>query len=120
MKFDMIRPCVHCPFRNDAPGYLRPTRAAEIADALLHQDQTFPCHETTVSGGDAGERYETSTSQHCAGALIFLELQGRPNQLMRIAERLGIYDRRKLDMGAPVCTSRRALVQQHTRLKKGA
>lgn len=39
---------------------------------------------------------------HCAGALIFLEKRYRPNQLMRISERLGMYDRTKLDMKAKV------------------
>ena len=41
-------------------------------------------------------------AEHCAGALIFLEAQEQPNQMMRIAERLGLYDRRKLDMESPV------------------
>jgi hypothetical protein len=40
--------------------------------------------------------------QHCAGAAIILERLERPNQWMRISERLGFYDRTKLDMGAPV------------------
>lgn len=29
---------------------------------------------------------------HCAGAMIVLEHEERPNQIMRIAERLGFYD----------------------------
>lgn len=40
--------------------------------------------------------------QHCAGAMIILERLERPNQMMRICERLGLYDRRKLKMDAPV------------------
>lgn len=116
MKFYMVRPCPHCPFRTDRPGYLRRTRAAEIAEGLLDYDAAFSCHETTVDADDdSGERWETTDSQHCAGALIFLEAQERPNQLMRIAGRLGAYDPARLDMHAPVCHTRQAFVRQHSR-----
>lgn len=47
----------------------------------------------------------TKDSQHCAGALIFLEKIEEPHQMMRICERLGMYDRTKLDMDAPVFES---------------
>jgi hypothetical protein len=39
---------------------------------------------------------------HCAGAMIVLEHEDRPNQIMRIAERLGFYDRTALVMDSPV------------------
>lgn len=41
-------------------------------------------------------------AQHCAGALILLEKMEQPNQMMRWMERIGAYDRTKLDMDAPV------------------
>jgi hypothetical protein len=34
--------------------------------------------------------------------LIYLEKRQQPHQMMRIAERLGLYDYRQLDMQAPV------------------
>jgi hypothetical protein len=114
MKFDLIRPCPHCPFRTDRPGYLGARRAGEIADGLLLQQATFSCHETNDFDEEDGEVVETTNSQHCAGALIFCERHNRPNQMMRIAERLGLYDQRKLDKDAPVCQSRREFVQLHT------
>lgn len=95
MKFDLKRPCKECPFRHDRPGYLRAERVEEITNALLG-GQTFQCHKTI----DKGTKHE----QHCAGALIFLEANDRPNQMMRIMERLGAYDRTKLDMSSPVFT----------------
>lgn len=110
MKFDLIRPCANCPFRTDHPGYLRAERAEEIADALL-SGATFTCHKTNEFGEEG--TIETSSSQHCAGALIFLESQDRPNQLMRIAERIGCYDRTKLDMDAPVFTDADGLIEHH-------
>lgn len=116
MRFDLIRPCAHCPFNARQRGFLHPARAAEIVDALLGDD-TFACHETTEDDpADTGDRIVTARSQHCAGAAIFLEKQGaegRPNQWMRIAERLGIYDRTRLDRAAPVFSTRPAFIAHH-------
>jgi len=93
MKFDLTKPCVNCPFRSDKPGFLHPERVKEITDALFN-DQTFQCHKTINNG----------KSQHCAGAMIFLEANEAPNQMMRIMGRLGAYDYTKLDMDSPVFT----------------
>lgn len=101
MKYDLIRPCKDCPFRTDVRAFLTTARAREICDSLIRQQATFSCHKLNEYGGD-GEAREGASSQHCAGALIFLERMNRPNQMMRIAERLGMYDRSKLDMESPV------------------
>lgn len=111
MHFDMVRPCPHCPFRSDIPAYLTPSRAKEIADSL--ERSSFPCHQTTVDvEADEGgsDRRATADSQQCAGALLFMEKQGRSSQMTRIAERLGMLDVRKLDYDAPVYTSTGAFV----------
>lgn len=100
MKFDLVRPCANCPFRSDRPGYLTAERVESIINAITREQRTFSCHKTNRF--EDGEAVETANSQHCAGALIFLERMEAPNQLMRIAERLGFYDRTKLDMDAPV------------------
>ncbi len=102
MKFNLVRPCADCPFRSDIAGYLRAERAEEIADIITDGDGSFSCHKTNLYDEGYGEMVETAKSQHCAGALIFLEKQDNPNQLMRVAERIGVYDRHKLDMSAPV------------------
>lgn len=115
MLFDLIRPCTHCPFRADHPGYLTSARAEEIAYALLG-GATFACHATVQydeNDDGEGEAVETNKSQHCAGALIFLELQEQPNQMMRWMERIGYYDRRKLDMGAPVFEDADEFIEHH-------
>lgn len=100
MRFDLIRPCPKCPFRTDVRPYLRQEGAYEISDALL-AGRTFTCHETTVQDED-GDMQDGPNAQHCAGALIILEKLEQPNQMMRWMERIGFYDRRKLDMDAPV------------------
>lgn len=104
MNFDMTNPCCNCPFRKDIPPYLTANRVREIDGSLIRGD--FPCHKTTVpdddDDDDFGKMKPTSESQHCAGALIMMERMERPSQMMRIAERLGMYDRRKLNMESPV------------------
>lgn len=113
MKYTMTKPCPHCPFRYDIPGYLTEERVCEITDALL-SGQSFTCHETTVAAEDDDEEMvDGPNAQHCAGAMIFLELQDAPNQMMRIAERLGMYDRTRLDMDAPVFDDADTMVDHH-------
>lgn len=100
--YDMTSPCPHCPFRNDIPAYLSEERVEEIRDGLERGE--FPCHKTTASveDEDGVERVTTEDSKHCAGALILLEKIDEPSQMMRIAERIGMYDRTELNMDAPV------------------
>lgn len=115
MKFEMTTPCSECPFRTDIRGYLRPGRSKEIISALL-SGQTFSCHKTNEYLD--GEVIETHITQHCAGALIFLEKNERPNQMMRWMERIGMYDRDKLDMEAPVVASYREMEAIHTKQER--
>ena len=104
MNYTKIKPCNNCPFRNDIKPYLRSRRVEQIRDGLVRGD--FPCHKTTVeSESDDGEMRATDESLHCAGALILLERLNEPSQMMRICERLGMYDRRKLDMDSPIFES---------------
>lgn len=99
MNYDRKTPCDNCPFRSDKSFELRPGRVREIERSLVRGE--FPCHKTTTYDGD-GDLHATDKSQHCAGALILLEKLNQPSQMMRISERVGMYDRRKLDMKAPV------------------
>lgn len=102
--YGLTKPCDNCPFRNDIPAFLTKGRVREIERALDRGE--FECHKTTFSTGgefDEDGHYNRSGKEaHCAGALILLEKLERPSQMMRISERLGMYDRTKLDMDAPV------------------
>ncbi|UFW91033.1 hypothetical protein BjapCC829_21840 [Bradyrhizobium barranii] len=99
MKFDLRRPCDNCPFRSDIRFPLEVERVEEIVEAITERDLTFACHKTTRFDPETGEHIlGNPKEQHCAGTLIMLEKMERPNQLMRIAERCGNYDRTKLDM----------------------
>jgi len=94
MKFDLTHPCKDCPYRTDVVPYLKQDRAEEIIHEITENQKTFTCHKTT--------ELDDRNRQHCAGALILLEKNNEPNQMMRIAERLRYYDRTKLKMSAPV------------------
>lgn len=92
--YDMKKPCEHCPFRR-GQGYLTEDRVHEIATT----DGEFPCHKTTdqVEDEDGGsETVQTKKSKVCAGFMIFREKQGQPNQMMRIAQRIGMYNPKEL------------------------
>ena len=104
MNFKLKKPCKDCPFRTDIQAFLRPDRAEEIFLAITEQQATFTCHKTTVESED-GEMVDGPNAEHCAGALILLEKLDQPNQMMRIAERIGLYDRRELEMESPVFDS---------------
>ena len=102
MNYSMTTPCDQCPFLK-TPGMVRGfsmRRLFEFASA------EFPCHKTArvdEEGEDAtGDFLATEDSLHCAGALIFNEKRNTPHQMMRICERIGSYDRRKLNMEANV------------------
>ncbi len=118
MRFDLVRPCKDCPFRSDIPGYLTVERVRQIVNDITHRQATFSCHKTNTFRD--GETIETKESQHCAGAMIFLERIERPNQLMRIAERFGSYDHKRLDMDSPVFkTGREMELAQPRRRRNG-
>lgn len=71
-------------------------RLEEFASGAFH------CHKTGTTDEETDNLIATPASKHCAGALIYLEKRHRSNQMMRIAERLGLYDRTKLNMSADV------------------
>lgn len=103
MKYTMTTPCDQCPFLKSVarsakrPGGFTLQRLEEFAAG------DFACHRSCDVDDETSEYVaRDSDTPHCAGALIFNEKRGRAHQMMRIAERLGAYDARKLDMKAAV------------------
>lgn len=100
MKYTMTTPCPDCPFlKKNAKSY-------GARKLKMFAQGEFPCHKTAevVEDEETGssEFQAKEDSLHCAGALIYLEKRDAPNQMMRICERIGLYDRTKLNMEAPV------------------
>jgi len=77
-----------------APGCPAECRLVYRAKELAMRDDEFVCHKTGVED-DEGGIVGTDKSMHCAGFLIFREKIEKPSQMMRICERIGVYDARK-------------------------
>jgi hypothetical protein len=98
MKYTMTTPCHWCPFvRHSGFTFER---------LQEHASGEFACHKTCTlvdhDDGDGTVYTASKKSLHCAGALIFLLKQGESTQMMRIAQRLKLFDPSKLDMEANV------------------
>lgn len=94
MNYDMREPCDACPFRKNS-GF-------SFGKLLQFARGEFPCHKACDVDDEGNYVKRNSKTPHCAGALIFNELREQPHQMMRICERLGMYDRTKLNMEANV------------------
>lgn len=97
MKYDLTTPCDECPYLKKLKRGFTIARLRSLAG-----EGSFHCHKTGSQDEESGDFIPTENSQHCAGMLIFFEKRNSPNQMMRIAERIGMYDRTKLNMKAPV------------------
>ena len=102
MRYTMTEPCDACPFLATA----NMKRSFTMRRLTQFAHGAFPCHKTATlcedDDGEEGGYVANENSQYCAGALIFLEKRGAPNQMMRIAERIRLYDASKLNMKAKV------------------
>jgi hypothetical protein len=105
MRFNLVRPCPHCPFRPDVAPFLHPARAEQIARDVVDREGTFACHETTDR-----PRGEWS---HCAGALLLLDASTPGHAMLNVARFLGLYDDARLDRTAPHFPTRAAFVAHH-------
>lgn len=99
--YDLMQPCSNCPFLKKGGIRLTQGRIRELCDNMLSPDGVeFYCHKTTgdcEDEGEDGERYMPKKgTKHCAGALIFAERNKNATQMMRIAERLRLYEPKKL------------------------
>ena len=69
---------------------------------------TFSCHKTTSptwEDEDEGVDTPPPEQQHCAGAMLVLIKEGRPNIMMRIAEQSGWLSCNELQEGESVYAS---------------
>lgn len=94
MNYNMKEPCDACPFLIGSGFNYR--------SLTEHARGEFGCHKACNLDDESGTYEPHRKTPHCAGALIFLEKQNAPHQMMRISERLGMYDRTKLNMSANV------------------
>jgi hypothetical protein len=97
--FKLKKPCKDCPFLKNSSTPLHPDRLPSIVEDL-HNDSVFYCHKTIDYKNQIDEEGEcthyTERNQFCAGAMIFLEKQNMPNQMMRIGGRLRQYNYKEI------------------------
>lgn len=94
MHYKMKSPCSECPYLLDS-GFT-------YQSLMEHASGEFACHKACDLNEEGEFEAKSDKTPHCAGALIFLEKQNKPHQMMRIVERLGMYDHTQLNMGANV------------------
>jgi len=95
LMFALKRPCANCPFRIGQGSLFRfhPDRFAEIIAAVA-----FQCHKTVdYEQWDDPELRSGDRPQQCAGLMAVLHRAGEMNQIMQVAERLGVLDLSALD-----------------------
>jgi Family of unknown function (DUF6283) len=109
LKFDIKRPCEHCPFRRDVPPYLH--RARQIARQMEDDHYWFACHETT--GMKHGKRVRRADQSHCAGLMAVLWREGNPNIAMRLALAFKMISREQLEAEQPVFDSLAEFARHH-------
>lgn len=112
-SYSLIKPCAICPFRRNMVDRFRfhPERVRKIVEC---DGNGFMCHNTGEYDND-GEPVSGSAIQ-CAGFLVLREHEGTPTQMMRIMERLGLYDRTSLDMTADTFESGDAMINAYEAL----
>src|SRR5262245_45443771 len=117
MRFDLTRPCADCPFRSDRTFGLLPARVREIlGNPKGHKwwpAASFPCHKTIDYSSD--RTIIPKTAQQCAGVMAILHREGRPNDAMQLAERMGMWSPSKLDWSAPFYESTQAAIDGQRR-----
>jgi hypothetical protein len=118
MRFDLTRPCGNCPFRTDVRPYIDARRVREILGGgekrAWWPAVSFPCHKTIDYDVEDGERPNIGpNAQQCAGVMIILTRDKRPNDAMQLGERLCGFDASKLDMTSPVYESAAAAIAAH-------
>lgn len=106
--YALNKPCENCPFLKDESKAIELSngrREGIIAELVSGETTGFSCHKTAYHPKTGGEWVEdengeetykqSGREQQCAGALAVLEKINRPTQLMRIMERMSLYDREK-------------------------
>ncbi len=99
MDYTLTNPCRECPF------LVKFKKGFTVKQLEGFASGEFACHKTceVADDEDGGSSFQPRKgSVHCAGALIYLEKRDRSHQMMRICERIGMYDRTKLNMEADV------------------
>jgi hypothetical protein len=95
---ELVEPCGNCPFLKVGAIELRAGRLAGIIRDFRDDNSDFLCHKHAhgEEDDDTGQYHRTGDDKMCAGAMIYRFKLGRPSQMMRISERLGMLNAERL------------------------
>ena len=100
-------PCDNCPFRNDEEPFISRKRRHDIAESMVDRGESFTCHKHN-DFDEHGQAINDGTKNYsCAGGMIWLAHQKKPNKLMQIFARMGWGNPADLKMDSPVYTTRK-------------
>lgn len=92
--FKLKRPCSNCPFRI-GQGEMFCLPRLRLREILA--GGAFQCHKTVDYSQETDEGLSGDKPQQCVGLMAILHREGRPNQIMQIAERTGFLKPEELD-----------------------
>ena len=113
------KPCDNCPFRTDVDRFLHPKRYLSIARSMVDMGESFTCHKHNQFDDETGKAITNAESMSCAGGMIWLQHQKKPNTLMQVMQRFGLFNPSKLRMDSPVYRTRREFEQGIEETTKG-
>ena len=94
--YRVLKPCSNCPFVDNGKAmHLDEGRVDGLKEMLLEDSgNSFNCHKSVYNLDKNMNPYDGGTQplKMCAGAYNFLKKMGKPNDIMQIAERLGVED----------------------------
>lgn len=90
--FNLKHPCKNCPFRR---GQGECFRLSRLRLREIIKGVAFQCHKTVDYSED--EPSSGDKPQQCAGLMALLHREGKPNQIIQVAERLGHLDPSSID-----------------------
>lgn len=119
--FKLKRPCATCPFRIGQGSKFELSRARLTE---IFSGQAFQCHMTIDYSGEKGVAFDTNKEdgteassgdhpQQCAGLMAVLIRSKVPNQIMRVAHRLGYLKPEEIDPDGEAYQSIKAATAAH-------
>jgi hypothetical protein len=113
MMFRLKRPCSNCPFRV-GQGELFQIPRLRLREILA--GPAFQCHKTVDYSGEGDDGLPGDRPQQCAGLMAVLHREGRHNQIMQVAVRMGFLDPEELDPDREAYSTVAETMEAHGRI----
>jgi len=88
--YRVLEQCPNCPFNDNGKAIHLEEGGVDKIKEMLLEGGSFNCHKTVYDLDTNMGLTESQSPKMCAGAYAFLKREGKPNQIMQVAERLGV------------------------------